>query len=243
MLLNGTGGRQLATRMALNCTANDCRSPDVVPATPSADVRLGAPGVEPEIAAGQAGSAGGAGGAGAGAGAGAADEPEPEPLEPDELEPEEPLAEEPLDPDEVDDPVPPGREEVEPLEPAADCASPVGFAEPSGACDECSSSGALSRPLAATRRSTNSTSETVESSAPRLPSATMTGDELPVAVAATASPSVPGPPKNGRQTTMTAVNAPPANAERIICVSPYCDPRSPPTATHHDRCGVGESQL
>jgi len=64
MLPKGTGGRQLATRMALTLSANDCRSADVVPATPRAEVRLGAPGVEPEIAFGQAGGSGAGGGGG-----------------------------------------------------------------------------------------------------------------------------------------------------------------------------------
>lgn len=54
---NGTGGKQFATRIALYCCANACRSADVVPATPNGDVRLGAPGVDPEIAAGHPGTA------------------------------------------------------------------------------------------------------------------------------------------------------------------------------------------
>jgi hypothetical protein len=73
MLPNGTGGKQFATRMALNVCAKDCKSAEVVPATPRGDVRLGAPGVEPLIAAGQTGVTGGGGVVADGAGEGVVD--------------------------------------------------------------------------------------------------------------------------------------------------------------------------
>ncbi len=239
MLLNGTGGRQLATRMALNCTANACRSPDVVPATPWAEVRLGAPGVEPEIAEGHAGGAGAGGGGGGGAGVGVGEAVAPEFVDPPEVDPP---VDDPPEPDEL---VPRGRGEFDALAVAprdslreVDDPLPAELvaADPTVTPAELSSPSSFPSVFDATRRSTYSTSETVESSAP------MMGDELPVAVDAAALPSVPGPLMNGRHTTMTAAKAPPANAERIIRASPYRDVRSPPTANHHDRCTLSVSQ-
>jgi len=59
--------------MALYWVANPCRSAELVPATPPAETRLGAPGADPPTAGAHAGAGGGAAGAGAGAaGAGAA---------------------------------------------------------------------------------------------------------------------------------------------------------------------------
>jgi hypothetical protein len=59
--------------MALYAEANPCRSAELVPATPPAETRLGAPGADPPTAEAHAGAAAGAAGAGAtGAGAGAA---------------------------------------------------------------------------------------------------------------------------------------------------------------------------
>lgn len=133
MLPNGTGGRQFATRIALKVWANDCRSADVVPATPSGDVRLGAPGVEPLIAAGQTGAGGGGGVVGDGAlGDGDGDVPPPvvpPPVVPPELEP--PEVDAPVD---VPPPVDPS--ESAPLAP-----------DESGSSDEVSPS--LSEPLSA----------------------------------------------------------------------------------------------
>jgi hypothetical protein len=59
--------------MALYWVANPCRSAELVPATPPAETRLGAPGADPPTAGAHAGAGGGAAGAaGAVAGAGAA---------------------------------------------------------------------------------------------------------------------------------------------------------------------------
>src|SRR5690348_16943882 len=49
----GTGSRQLATRMALYCAAKDCRSAEVVPPTPPAEVTPGAPPADPPTLPGQ----------------------------------------------------------------------------------------------------------------------------------------------------------------------------------------------
>lgn len=139
MFERGTGGRQFATRIALNLSAKDCRSDEVVPPTPWADVRPGAPGVEPPIAAGHAGGAGsGAGGAGAGAGcdgAGAgAEDPELEDPAPDDPEPVElaaPDPDEPADPDRV--PLDP--DDVTPLSEASAPGSEASPASPRPASD------------------------------------------------------------------------------------------------------------
>lgn len=75
MLAKGTGGRQLATRISLSFCANCARSAEVVPATPRAEVRLGAPAVPPPGMPAHAGVVtvgAGAGAACVGAGAGAA---------------------------------------------------------------------------------------------------------------------------------------------------------------------------
>jgi hypothetical protein len=59
MFANGIGCRQLATRIALYAAAKAFRSAVVVPGTPSASDAPGAPAVEPLIALGQVGVAGG----------------------------------------------------------------------------------------------------------------------------------------------------------------------------------------
>lgn len=111
MFDGGTGGKQLATRIALKRCAKSLRSALVVPPTPRAEVRPGAPGVDPPIGPGQGGGVGdgvgvgvgvgvgdgfGAAGAGAGAGddgAGAGEPGADELVEPVELrESAEPLA-------------------------------------------------------------------------------------------------------------------------------------------------------
>jgi hypothetical protein len=61
MLANGIGARQLATRIALYSEANEARSAEVVPGTPLGSDAPGAPAVEPPMADGQAGAAGGGG--------------------------------------------------------------------------------------------------------------------------------------------------------------------------------------
>jgi hypothetical protein len=64
MLANGIGVRQLATRSALYSAANELRSADVVPGMPLGSDAPGAPAVEPPMAVGQTGVAGGGVGAG-----------------------------------------------------------------------------------------------------------------------------------------------------------------------------------
>jgi hypothetical protein len=68
MLAKGTGVRQFATRSALYSDAKEARSADVVPGMPLGSDAPGAPGVEPPMAAGHTGAAGGVGvGVGVGA--------------------------------------------------------------------------------------------------------------------------------------------------------------------------------
>lgn len=56
MFAIGTGGKQFATRISLYRCANAARSADVVPATPPAEVRPGAPAVPPPGMPAQAGN-------------------------------------------------------------------------------------------------------------------------------------------------------------------------------------------
>ena len=56
MFANGTGFRQLATRIELYPSANEARSALVVPGIPSTEVALGAPGVLPPMATGHFGA-------------------------------------------------------------------------------------------------------------------------------------------------------------------------------------------
>ena len=71
MLAKGIGCRQFATRIALYCDANEAMSADEVPGIPLASDAPGAPAVDPPIADGHAGAAGGVGvGVGVGDGAG-----------------------------------------------------------------------------------------------------------------------------------------------------------------------------
>jgi hypothetical protein len=64
MLANGIGVRQLATRSALYSDAKELRSADVVPGMPLGSDAPGAPAVEPPMADGHTGAAGGGVGVG-----------------------------------------------------------------------------------------------------------------------------------------------------------------------------------
>jgi hypothetical protein len=64
MFAYGIGCRQFATRIALYFAAKDARSADVVPGIPLASDAPGAPDVDPPIAVGHVGVAGGGGGVG-----------------------------------------------------------------------------------------------------------------------------------------------------------------------------------
>jgi hypothetical protein len=64
MLANGMGARQLATRIALYCDANEAMSAEEVPGMPLASAAPGAPAVEPPMADGHTGAAGAGGGVG-----------------------------------------------------------------------------------------------------------------------------------------------------------------------------------